>query len=86
MKFVDTATNVEKRFSVGCEVESGRHYLSIPVSNTLVDYEEYYEIPKSAHDAYPGNVAELDAFAKQCRNHAHDNLLIVQPGKNRGVG
>lgn len=57
MKFVDTATNRGHRFSIGLELESGRCYLAIPVSNRLCDYEEYYEIDRSTHDAYPPSSA-----------------------------
>lgn len=85
MKFVDTATNREQRFSIGRELESGRYYLSIPVSNRLCDYEEYYETDRAAHDGYPGNLAELAAFASRCRARLCDDLLLVPPGSDRGV-
>jgi hypothetical protein len=86
MKFVDTAINREQRFSIGREAESGLYYLSIPVSNRLCDYEEYYQIPKAVHDAYPGNLAELIEFARQCRGRLNDHLLFLKPGSDRGFG
>lgn len=85
MKFAETATNREQRFSIGRELESGGCYLSIPVSNRLCDYEEYYEIGRAAHDGYPGNVAELAAFASRCRARLCDDVLLVPPGSDRGV-
>jgi hypothetical protein len=85
MKFVDTATSREQRFSIGQETESGRYYLSIPVSNRLCDYEEYYLISKHAHDAYPSNLEALREFAQQCRERRHDDLLYLAPGSDRGV-
>lgn len=85
MKFVDTATNREQRFSIGREMESGRYYLSIPVSNRLCDYEEYYLLSKTDHDAYPSNLVALAEFARQCREHRHDHLLYLAPGSDRGV-
>jgi hypothetical protein len=54
MRFVNTGMNREHRFSIGRELESGRYYLATPVSNRLADYEEFYEIDRQAHDAYPG--------------------------------
>lgn len=72
------------RFSIGQEQQSGRYYLSIPVANRWVDYEEYYEISKAMHDAYPQNREELLAFAEQCRKRMQDHCLLVQPGKERG--
>jgi len=86
MKFTDTAANREHRFSIGRELESGRYYLSIPVSNRLCDYEEYYEIDRSIHDAYPGNLAELVALANRCRTRMCDDLLMIPPGRDRGSG
>jgi hypothetical protein len=85
MNFVDTVTCRTERFSIGREAESGRYYLSVPVSNRLCDYEEYYEIAKAAHDAYPVNLAELAAFAGGCRARLNDGLLMVTPGTDRGV-
>ena len=85
MKFVDTATDREHRFSIGRELASGRCYLSIPVSNRLCDYEEYYEIDRAAHDGWPGNLAELAAMASRCRSRLCDDLLLIPPGPDRGV-
>ena len=85
MKFVDTATNGEHRFSIGRELESGRYYLSFPVLNRLCEYEEYYEIDRAAHDGYPGNLADLAAHASRCRARQCDDLLLIPPGSDRGV-
>jgi len=86
MKFTDTATDRDSRFSIGHELESGRYYLSIPVANPYVDYEEYYEISKAMHDLYPRNLDELRSFAEACRQQKNDALLLQQPGRLRGVG
>lgn len=85
MRFVDTAVNKGKRFSIGRDVRSGRYYLSIPVSNLMVDYEEYYEISEELHDCYPTNEPALLQFAEECRQHLHDALTLQEPGKDRGV-
>ena len=85
MKFVDSAVNKARRYSIGRETESGRCYLSIPVSNRLTDYEEYYEISAELHDGYPENEALLDAFAEKCRKRMNDGLLFLPPGSDRGV-
>ena len=85
MKFVDSYFSKELRFSVGQEIESGRYYLSIPVSNRLVDYEEYYEIPKELHDAFLTNIEPLVKFAAQCRARQCDEWLMLKPGSDRGV-
>ena len=85
MKFIDSAVNKAKRYSIGREAESGRYYLSIPVSNRLVEYDEYYEISAELHDGYPGNQALVDAFAERCRKRMNDGLLFLQPGTDRGI-
>ena len=85
MKFVDSHFSREFRFSVGQEIESGRYYLSIPVSNRLADYEEYYEIPKELHDAYLTDIDPLVKLAAQCRARQCDERLLLKPGSNRGV-
>ena len=36
MKFLDTYVSKDQRFSIGTEMQSGRHYLSIPVSNSAL--------------------------------------------------
>ncbi len=86
MKFQDTSVNTENRFSTGIEKESGRYYLSIPVSNSLVDYEEYYLITQEQYNQYPTNINDLINFAENCRKHHNDHLILQQPGVDRGVG
>ncbi|MCZ8159111.1 MAG: hypothetical protein O9256_04415 [Rhizobiaceae bacterium] len=85
MKFVDTAVNKSKRYSIGREAESGRCYLSIPVSNSMADYEEFYEIGEDLHNGYPDNELVLSIFADDCRRRLHDQLLFLKPGSDRGV-
>lgn len=86
MKFIDSAVDKEHRFSIGKEAKSSKYYLSIPVSNCIADYEEYYEIAAEMHDAFPKNLPTLILFAETCRKRLCDNLLLQSPGRNRGVG
>jgi hypothetical protein len=85
MDFQDTSFSREHRYSLGIETESGRHYLSIPVSNGLVDYEEYYEISAADHERYGVDHPAAAAFADECRRHEHEEQLIQKPGWNRGT-
>ena len=85
MQFNDIAVSRENRFSIGIEEESGRHYLSIPVSNQYVDYEEYYELTKELFDSFKANMGSALNFVEQCRDRKKDELLIQKPGKDRGV-
>lgn len=85
MKFNDVMVCKEQRFSLGIEEQSGKYYLSIPVSNGLVDYEEYYELDKSSFDLYRTDPAAALPFLERCRLRQADDLLIMKPGRNRGV-
>ncbi|ORA16870.1 hypothetical protein [Mycobacterium arosiense] len=85
MRFDDTYFSREDRYSIGVESISGRYYASIPVSNGIVDYEEYYELtPDQYHRFLADRQAAVD-FIETCRRHEHDDLLLQQPGNNRGT-
>jgi hypothetical protein len=84
-KFEDAYFAREDRFSVGIESTSGRHYVSFPVSNRLVDYEEYYVISRAQFGVFTTDHAAALDFVNQCRRHEHDDLLFVQPGRDRGT-
>jgi hypothetical protein len=42
----------EHRFSLGNDTTTGRHYLSIPVNNGVVDYNEQYALPPSSISSF----------------------------------
>lgn len=85
MKFKDVLVDREERFSIGVEEESGHFYLSIPVSNGMVDYEEYYEIDEAAFETYRIDMKAAMNLVLRCRNREADDLLMIQPGKDRGT-
>ncbi|MNE43480.1 hypothetical protein D3C80_1376560 [compost metagenome] len=85
MTFKDIYVNVSERYAIGIEVTSGKYYLSIPVSNGMVDYEEYYEITESEFNDYRENENKTFQVAEKCRNRKVDERLIIKPGSNRGV-
>ena len=82
--FTDLFVSAEMRFSLGVEEDSGRCFLAIPVSNTLVDYEEHYEIDRAALDRYRLDPTTAAGFLTRCRNREVDELLILRPGRDRG--
>jgi hypothetical protein len=84
MNFADVHIFNEDRFSIGVEEQTGKYYLSIPVSNQYADYEEYYEIEPSQFQACPSNLEELRQVAAKCRARQNDAHLLVQPGRLRG--
>lgn len=84
MKFTDTHVFRDERFAVGIEESTGKYYISIPVANPYVDYEEYYEIDYAQYHACPGNIDELKRIVERCRARENDAQLIVLPGRLRG--
>lgn len=85
MKFNDKQVNAAERFTLGIEEISGRHYVSISVSNLMVDYEEYYQIDKASYDLYlTDSTAALEFFERGKRRES-DELLIFKPGSDRGT-
>lgn len=85
MKFNDLFYSRDKYFSVGVEEESGDYYASIPVSNRMADYEEYYRIDKELFGKYQSDLSQLDFVADECRKRLRDNDLIIKPGSDRGT-
>ena len=85
MRFSDLFVSREDRYSIGTELDSGKHYVSIPVSNGLVDYEEYYEISPQQSEVFRDDTTAALQFVEECRRHEHDDVLIQKPGTNRGT-
>jgi hypothetical protein len=85
MTYDDTFFSRQDRYSIGVESTSGRHYLSIPVSSRILDYEEYYEITPEQQRVFREDRVEALQFAEACRRREHDDLLIEKPGWNRGT-
>ena len=85
MKFDDTYFSREDRYSIGVESMSGRYYASIPVSNGIVDYEEYYELTEDQYHKFLRDRKAAIEFVEACRRREHDDLLLQRPGSNRGT-
>ncbi|MEV6583797.1 hypothetical protein AB0M92_37325 [Streptomyces sp. NPDC051582] len=85
MRFEDAYVSRADRFSLGAERDSGRYYVSIPVSSGVVDYEEYYELTGERYRAFLADPCAASAFAAACRRREHDDLLLLRPGRNRGT-
>jgi hypothetical protein len=85
MKFNDTYSSREHRFSLGIELTSQQCYLSIPVSNALADYEEYYRIDKARYTAWLQDPSAALSMVVRCRRRELDHALMMQPGTQRGT-
>jgi hypothetical protein len=84
LKFNDLLVSRQDRFSLGLEEGSGRRYVSIPVSNQMVDYEEYYEIDPAMFDRFLAEPSLAADFVDRCRRRLEDARLFYQPGRRRG--
>lgn len=85
MKFNDEVVSREHRFSLGTEGTTGRHYVSIPVSNGVADYEEYYALDEAEYARYLADPDAALPLVDRCRRREEDARLIVQPGSSRGT-
>lgn len=85
MRFEDDYFSKADRYSIGTETDSGKRYISIPVSNGFVDYEEYYAVSADQYQLFLRDSSAAVLFVEACRRHEHDDLLIQRPGTNRGT-
>ena len=83
--FIDTLVSREHRYAIGIERETGQPYVSIPVSNQRVDYEEYYRIDQNMLDRFMVDPAEALVFVERCRRREEDARLTYQPSIDRGT-
>lgn len=85
MEFEEFFEFQEHRFSVGKEKSQGTFYLSFPVSNGLVDYDEYYAISTDEFEQFATYPSETLPFIEQCHQRRQDHRLLQKPGRNRGT-
>ena len=83
-RFQDSRVYRRERFSIGRDMAGDVFYLSIPVANRLVDYEEYYRVSEAQFELFSENAQAAAKFAAECRARKHDNELILKPGSDRG--
>lgn len=86
MKFKDEFFSSHPRYSLGVEEVSGKKYISIPVSNTQMEYEEYYEVSPDVYKALLKYPELARSHAEKCRRRENDVNLILKPGEDRGRG
>jgi len=85
MKFVKAYLSETHRYWLGREEESGRPFLGIPMSNSMIDYIEYYWLTLDQYEEFAVDEHACAAFADACRRRDRDELLVYQPGPDRGV-
>jgi hypothetical protein len=85
MRFKDVRVERTERFAIGIDLDTNRFYVSIPVSNRLADYEEYYEVSKEEFDRYIANPQDALPLVQRCRQRLEDARLLIPPGADRGT-
>ncbi len=85
MSFSDIIVNTENLYTLGRDMKTGEYYLSIPVSNQMVGYEEYYKISYEDFEEMKEQQQTAIDFADQCRARRNDHLLLLKPGTDRGI-
>ena len=83
-RFVETHFSATLRLSIGNDLQTEGHYLSFPVSNGVVDYEEQYWITAEQYKSFSAGMESARDFVERCRRREQDDLLIYPPGRRRG--
>lgn len=85
MRFHDSFVSRADRYALGVETVSGRPYLSVPVANRLVDYDEHYLLSSHEAEQFAREPEAARRFADACRARQHDDRLLMPPGRDRGT-
>jgi hypothetical protein len=85
MRFQTILVSREDRYGLERDEETGKPALSIPVSNMLTDYSEYYWISESEFESFMVDKGAAAAFAARCGRREMDDRLVFRPGSDRGV-
>lgn len=73
------------RFSLDVDEESGRSFVSIPVHNAMVEYDEWYEVDRETFESYRADPTRAHDFVEKAKRRELDHLLWFKPGTDRGV-
>ena len=74
-----------ERFSLDVDLDSGRTFVSIPVRNQMVEYDEWYEVDRETFENYVRDPALAHDFVAQAKRRELDHLLLLPPGADRGA-
>lgn len=83
-RYEPTFFSEDHRYSMGNDLKTGGHYLAIPVSNGIVEYNEQYWLEPGQYDEFVSNPSVAARFVDECRARRHDDQLIYVPSEKRG--
>ena len=72
-------------FTLVDDPDRGRKQMWIMVSSSFIDYNEYYDLTDRQFSDFLADPRLAKRFADECRRREHDDLLMLQPGWNRGT-
>jgi hypothetical protein len=85
VRFDDAYFSREELFSLGTELDSGRRYVSFPVSFGGADGEEHYVLAEDDYQRFLADPATALPYVDEARRHEHDDVLLEDPGERRGT-
>ena len=53
------------RFALEIDEEDGGHFVSIPVRNAMVEYDEWYEVDRATFDSYVADPARMASLPRR---------------------
>jgi hypothetical protein len=71
-------------YSISRDARTDEPLFEIPVSNRMVDYEEYYRINEAELELLLAHPSIAAAFAECCGRRRMDDRLVLKPGTDRG--
>ncbi len=84
MQWQDVYVDREHHFALVVNKASGLTYLAIPVANSMVTYDEYYEVDRETFDLFTADPSTALPMVQQARRRELDHLLLLKPGAERG--
>ncbi|TRW86180.1 hypothetical protein FK535_06800 [Mycolicibacterium sp. 018/SC-01/001] len=71
-------------YRLGRETTTQGHFLGVPLSNSMIDYIEYYWLTAEQYDRFAVDSRAATEFADSCRRRKRDDILAFTPGPDRG--
>ena len=84
MQWKTVLVDRERRFALLQDEASGRTFVSIPVENSMTQYDEYYEVDAPTFAGFQADPASAEGFLQQARARQLDHLRLLPPGSDRG--
>ncbi|MHA6732114.1 hypothetical protein [Devosia sp. A369] len=78
-RFTDITVHPRHRFSLGLDNQTGKYYLSTPISgfNRGAEYEAYYWVSTEEFERFRDTPGASADFLESCRNHGNVDRRIT---------